>query len=36
MMHPADHTNAVAYPIKVFQSRMRRKKCGVCEVFLAK
>ena len=36
LLHPTDNQNANAYPLQIFQNRMRRRKCRVCELFPAK
>jgi hypothetical protein len=30
-----DNQDALAYPIQIYQSRLRRRKCGVCDQFAA-
>jgi len=34
--HSGDVQNALVYPLKVFQAKLRRKKCRVCDLFAAK
>lgn len=35
MYTPHDHPNMVAYPLRPFQARTRRKKCRVCNLYPA-
>jgi snRNA-activating protein complex subunit 3 len=36
LIHESDDQNFYAYPIRVFQSRIRRKKCLICDIYPAK
>lgn len=36
LIHDLDNQNYFAYPIRVFQSRIRRKKCLICDIYSAK
>lgn len=35
MKHDGDVQNAVAYPLRPFQGKTRRRKCRVCEMYPA-
>ncbi|KAJ4456011.1 putative snRNA transcription factor [Paratrimastix pyriformis] len=34
--HPSDIQNVNAYPRHIFQAKIRRRKCGVCDIFPAR
>jgi hypothetical protein len=36
LIHPSDIQNRTEYPLQVFQCKIRRRKCGICELFPAK
>lgn len=36
LLNDQDNLNYNAYPLKIFQSKVRRKKCTVCEIYSAK
>lgn len=36
LAHPRDEQDARLYPLRVFQAKVRRKKCVVCNAYLAK
>lgn len=35
-MHSGDNMNKRAYPVQIFQNKIRRKKCRVCDIHPAK
>lgn len=33
--HDLDLGNALAYPLRIFEAKMRRRKCRVCDLYPA-
>lgn len=36
LIHPSDCQNALCYPLRIFETRPRRRQCRVCDTYAAK